>query len=99
MVILRAKVKTLEKSNWAGHRDIQIQTEELNGEPTSALRYKTREEQPNVFRQQPTLIYPVTLQELPNGRDSLTANCSPVSMLDLRILKEAIISCGMHSPF
>ena len=62
------------------------------------LHYKNREEQPKVFRQ-PTLIYLVTLQEMPNNRGSVTANWTPVPMLDLRRFKEAIVSYGMHSPF
>ena len=62
------------------------------------FHYKNREEQPKIFRQSP-LIYPVTLQELPNGRDSSVNNWTPVPMLDLRRFKEAIVSCGMHSLF
>ena len=45
---------------------------------------------PKVFRQ-PTLIYSVTLQELPSGRGSVTANWPSVPMLDLRRFKEAIV--------
>ena len=48
-------------------------TEKFNAESISALHYKVREEQSKVFKQ-PTLIYPVTLQELPNDRGSVRAN-------------------------
>ena len=62
---LTAKIQALEKHNKTDHRYIQIQSEEFNGEPISALHYKVREEQPKVFKQ-PTLIYPGTLHELPS---------------------------------
>ena len=58
----------------------------------------TRKEQSKVFKQ-PTLIYPVTLQQLPNIRGSVPADWTPVPMLDLRIFKETIVSYGMHSLF
>ena len=59
-----------------------------------------REEQPKVFKQT-TLIYPVTLQELPNDRypQGCIRADFPVEMLDSRRFKEAIISYGMNSPF
>ena len=60
-----AKIQTLEKLNKTDHRDIQMKTVEFKGEPISVLHYKVRKEQPKVFKQ-PTLIYPGTLQELPN---------------------------------
>ena len=41
--------RCLRKLNKADHRDSQIQTEEFNGEPISALHYKFREGQPMVF--------------------------------------------------
>ena len=45
-----------------------IQAEEFKGEPMPGLHYKVRnEQQPKVFKQA-TLIYPVTLKELPNDR-------------------------------
>ena len=50
LVNLSAKIQALEKPSKADHRDIQIQTEEFNGEPISALHYKNREEQPKVFK-------------------------------------------------
>ena len=40
LVNLSARIQALEKSNKTDHRDIQIQTEEFNGEPISALHYK-----------------------------------------------------------
>ena len=40
VVNLSAKTQALEKLNKTHHRDIQIQTEEFNREPTSAFRYK-----------------------------------------------------------
>lgn len=46
------------------HWDIQIQAEKFNSEPISALHYNIGLEHPNVLKQ-PTLIYQVTLQELP----------------------------------
>ena len=64
---MSAKIQALEKLIKTDHRDIQIQIEEFKGEPISALHYKVREEQPKVFKK-PTLIYSVTLQELPNDR-------------------------------
>ena len=81
---LTAKIQTLEKLSKTDHRDIQ--TEEFNGEPISALHY--REEQPKVFKQ-PTLIYPVTVQEFPNDR--VRDEWTPVPMLELRRFKEAIV--------
>lgn len=45
------------------HWDIQIQAEEFNSEPISALLYNIGGQHPNVLKQ-PTLIYQVTLQEL-----------------------------------
>ena len=62
------------------------------------MHYKNRQGQPNVFKQ-PTVIYPVTLQELLSGRGSVIANWTPVPMLGLRRSKEAIVSYGMHSRF
>ena len=62
------------------------------------MYYKNREEQPKVFRKS-TLIYPVTLQELPNGRGSVVDNCILVPLLDLKRFKEAIVLNGMHSTF
>ena len=59
---------------------------------------KTGEEQPKIFKQ-PTLLYLVTFQEMPNGRGSVTVNWTPVPMLDLRRFKEAIVSYGMHLLF
>ena len=44
LVNLSAKIQALEKLNKTDHRDIHIQTEELNGELISALHYKNREE-------------------------------------------------------
>ena len=67
------RYRPFKKRHKIDRRDIQIQTEEFNEGLISALHYKNREEQPKVFRQ-PTLIYPVTLQDLPNDRDSVTAN-------------------------
>ena len=46
---LSAKVWVLEELNKTDQRDIQIQTEECNGEPISALNYKNRVGQPKVF--------------------------------------------------
>ena len=77
--------ENLIKQNTQG--DIQIQAEEFKGEAISALHFKDREEQPQVFKQS-TLIYPVTLQEqLPN--DSYLPRCARtewtlVEMLQLR---------------
>ena len=85
---LTAKIKCLEKLK-TDHRNIQIKTEEFNEEPISALHYKIRKEQPNVFKQ-PNLMYPVTLQELPNSRGTVRAEWTPVPMLDLKRFKEAI---------
>ena len=62
------------------------------------MHYKNREEQPKVFRQ-PTLIYPVTIQELPNGRGSVTDNWTSMPGLDFKRSKEAIVSYSMPSPF
>ena len=50
LVDMSAKIQALEKLIKTDHRDIQIQTEEFNGESISALHYKVREEQPNVFK-------------------------------------------------
>ena len=36
--------------------------------------------------------------ELQNNRDSVSANWTSVSVLDLRRFEEVIISYGMHSP-
>ena len=51
LVNLSAKMQALETLNKTDHRDTQIQTEECNGEPISALYYKNREEQSKVFKQ------------------------------------------------
>ena len=77
LINLRAKIQALGRLNKTDHRDIQIQAEEFNGEPISALHYKDREEWPKAFKQ-PTLMYPVTMQELPNDR--VRAEWTPVPM-------------------
>lgn len=79
---LTAKIYALEKFNKTYHRDSQIQIEEFNKEPILALHYKERNNlrSPN---NQPQ-YYRVTLQELSNGRGSVTANWTSVSMLNLR---------------
>ena len=51
-----------------------------------------------VFKQ-PTLVYPITLQELPDDRGAVKPNWTPEPMLDLRRFKEVIDSYTMHSPF
>ena len=45
-----AKIQSLEKSNKADHRDVQIQTEKFDEEPISALYYRKRKKEPKVFR-------------------------------------------------
>ena len=68
---MSAKIQPLEKPIKTDHRHIQIQTEEFKREPISALYFKVRGEQPNVFKQQ-ILIYSVTLQkQLPNDNSVL----------------------------
>ena len=62
-------LQVLEKLK-TDHRDIHLQTQEFNGESFSTLHYMIREEQPKIFKQT-TLIYPITLQELPNSRNSV----------------------------
>lgn len=52
---MSAKIQDLEKLIKIDHRDIQTQTEEFKGEPTSPVHYKIREEQPKVIKQ-PTLF-------------------------------------------
>ena len=64
---MRVKTQVLENFIKTDRRDIQIQTEEFKEESLSNLHFKVIEVQTNVFKQ-PTLIYPVTLQELPNNR-------------------------------
>ena len=95
LVDMSAKIQTLEKLIKIDHRAIQIQTEEFNEEPISALHYKVREEQPKVFKQ-PTLINPVTLQDMSNDRASEGDSLTPMPMLDLRRFKETIVSYGMY---
>ena len=56
---MNAKIQVLEKHYKTDCVDIQIQTEEFNGECISALHYKVREEQLKIFKQ-PTSIYTVT---------------------------------------
>lgn len=72
-------------------RDIHIKTKELEGEPTSALHYKVREEQPKIIKQ-PTLMYLITLQEqLSKNRYSqglVRVDWVSVEMLDLRKFKK-----------
>ena len=87
LINLSAKIQAIEKSNKTGHREIQAHTEEFNGEPVLSLHYKNREEQSKVFSQ-PTLIYPVALQKLPNGRSFVTANWTPEPLLDFRNLRK-----------
>ena len=55
----------------------------MEGQFQHRIHYKNREEHTKIFKQ-PTLIYPVTIQELPHGRGSVTANWTPVTMSDLR---------------
>lgn len=102
LVNLSAKTQDTKKVNKTDHRDIQTQTEEYDGEPILALPYKGIEELPKVFKQ-PTLIYPVTIQEqLPNDRypqGCARAKWTPVEMLELKRQKEMIVSYGIHSPF
>ena len=60
-----------------------------------------REEQSKIFKQ-PTLIYPVTLQELLNDRypqDPVRAEWTHAAILNLRRFKEVIVSYGIHLPF
>lgn len=49
-----------------------------------------------------TLVYPVTIQELLTGNSQYQGyrevKWNPIDVLDLRRLKEAVISYGMHSP-
>ena len=96
VVNLSTKNQTVEKFNEIDYRDIQIQTEEFNEEPISALHYKNREEQNKVFVQ-PTLIYTITIQELSN--DSVRVKWTPVPVLGLRRFKETRVTYGIHSPF
>lgn len=78
---------SLLTDKWLALRDIHIKTKELKGDPTSALHYKVREEQPKIIKQ-PTLMYPITLQEqLSKNRYSqgfVRVDWISVEMLDLR---------------
>lgn len=79
---MSAKMDALGKQ---GHKDIRTPTEEYNGEPSSQSK-----EQSNILRK-PTLICPVTFQEVPNNKGSRKANWTPVTMLDLEKLKKAVV--------
>ena len=52
-----------------------------------------------ISQKQATLIYPVTFKKMKNDKDNTEASWAPIYMLDLRRVKEAIVSYGMHSPF
>ena len=73
LVNLSVKIQDFLKKLITQITEILKSEQEFNGEPISMLCYKNRKEQPKVFRQ-PTLIYPVTLQEFPNDRGSVIAN-------------------------
>jgi len=50
----------------------------------------------------PTLVYPITIQNLSDDRcpqcyEEITWN--PIDILDLRRFKEAIVSSGVHSSY
>ena len=50
LVDMSAKIQALEKHIKTDHRDTQVQREEFNEEPISALYFKVREEQPKRFK-------------------------------------------------
>ena len=77
------KIQSSEKLTETDQRDTRIQAEEFNRQPISALHYKVREEWSKVFNQ-PILIYPVTLQELPN--DSYPQGCVRADWKPVEIL-------------
>lgn len=91
-------MEALEKLTKADHRDIQIQSEEFNGEPSLLMHYKFKEDQSKITRKA-TLIHPGTLQEVPNERDSVRASWTPVTLLYLGKFKEAVVSYGIQSAF
>ena len=82
-------IQVLEKLHKTDHRDIQIQTEDCNGAPISTLNYKNGGEHLKVFKQ-PILLYPVTLQELPNDRGSIRTEWTP---LDYSLIWHAFTFC------
>lgn len=92
VVSLKQLVNLSEKLNKTNHRNIKIHTEEFSGESISVSYFKNREEQSRIFNQ-PTLTYPVTIQELQNGR--VRAEWNPVSMLKLRRFKDQRSSSHM----
>lgn len=79
-------------------KNIKIQKEEFRAEPTTALHYETKEEQPTVIRK-PILVYPVIIQE--QQADDRHLQCyveidwNPVKVLYLKIFKGTVILCGM----
>ena len=95
-------MQALEKYTNEKNKNSQIQTEEFRGEFITLLHGETGEERPKVIRT-PTLIYPVTVQQQPT--DNLhpqgykEINWNPVDMLDLKRVKEAVVSYGVYSSF
>lgn len=83
-------------------KSLRTLTEEFRSEPTTPWYDKNEEGWPKIIRK-PTLVYRVTKQQhSPDDRQPqgyVKVNCSPVGMLDLRRLKEAVISYGMYSPY
>lgn len=97
---MSSKIQAFEKHNKADDRDIQIQREEYEEKPISALHYNIREEQPKAF-QTASLNISSNLIEFLNDiypQGSIRTDWTPVTMLDLRRVKEVIVSYGMYSP-
>ena len=75
-------------------KDVEIQTEDYV-EPISARPSKLKQKRA-------TLLYPVTVKKMRHDKDDeeeAEASWAPIRILDLRRVKESIVSYGMHSPF
>lgn len=79
-----------------------VEIEQIRPEPTEPPYNENQESKPKVVSK-PILAYPVTVQQMSADAGNLQEYKEfvwhSVHMLDLKTLKEAVNSYGIHSPF
>ena len=91
---INVKKRIVKKPVEKDYKDVEIQTEDYI-EPVPARPSKIKQ-------RQATLLYPVKIKKIRHDgdeADTTEASWAPVRMLDLRRVKEAIVSYGIHSSF